>query len=182
MARVVRLVAAALAFVVAGALAQGVLYDKSEIRFVSKQMGASAEGRFRKWKADIDFRPGDVAKARAVLEIDLASVDLASEDAEKEVRRPEWFDTARFPVATFRSSTVRDLGGDRYEIAGALTIKGVARDVTVPVQVRKDAAGNSVAEGQFAIKRTAFGIGEGPWSDPSLVADEVVVRVRVVLR
>ena len=40
-----------------GAVAQGVLIDKSEIRFVSKQMGASVEGRFRRWKANVDFRP-----------------------------------------------------------------------------------------------------------------------------
>jgi polyisoprenoid-binding protein YceI len=181
-ARIVRMLAAACAFASAGALAQTVVYDKSEIRFVSKQMGASAEGRFRKWKADIDFKPGDAAKAHATFEIDLASIDLASEDAEKEARRREWFDTARFPVAAFRSSAVRDLGGDKYEVAGALTLKGVTRDVTVPVQVRKDPAGNSVAEGQFTLKRSAFGIGEGPWSDPSLVADEVIVRVRMALR
>ena len=44
-----------------GALAQGVLIDKSEIRFVSKQMGVNVEGRFRKWKANVDFRPQDLA-------------------------------------------------------------------------------------------------------------------------
>ena len=182
MARVLRFLAAALALTAATALAQSVVYDKSEIRFVSKQMGASAEGRFRKWKADVDFRPGDAAKAHASLEVDLASIDLASEEAEREVRRREWFDTARFPVAAFRSTAVKNLGGDKYEVSGALTLKGVTRDVTVPVLVRKDSAGNATAEGQFTIKRSAFGIGEGPWSDPSLVADEVIVRVRVVLR
>ena len=54
-------------------------------------------------------------------------------------------------------------------------------DVIVPVQVRKDPAGNSVAEGQFSIKRLDFKVGEGAWSDPSVVADDVVVRVRMVI-
>lgn len=175
------LLAAALALFAAGVLAQGVLYDRSEIRFVSKQMGAAAEGRFRKWRADIDFRPAEPGKSRADFDIDLASIDLASEDAEKEVRRREWFDTERFAVATFRSTSIRELGGERYEVVGTLTLKGTGREVIIPVQVRKDGAGNSVAEGQFTIRRGTFGIGEGPWADPTLVADDVLVRVRIVL-
>ena len=163
------------------AFAQAVLYDKSEIRFVSKQMGVDVEGRFRKWKSAVDFRPDALGQSRADFDIELASIDLASEESETELKRKDWFDTPRFPLATFRSSSVKSLGGDRYEIAGKLSIKGTDRDVTIPVQVRKDAAGNSVAEGQFAVKRLAFGIGSGPWSDPSVVADDVLVRVRIVL-
>jgi hypothetical protein len=45
-----------------GAAAQGVLIDKSEIRFVSKQMGVNVEGRFRKWKASVDWKPDDLAR------------------------------------------------------------------------------------------------------------------------
>lgn len=161
--------------------AQAVLIDKSEIRFISRQMGVNVEGRFRKWKANVDFRPKDLAKSKAEFEIDLSSIDLASEESETEVKRPRWFDTAKFPVATFQSTAMKDLGGDRYEIAGTLTMKGKAQDEKIPVEVKKDAAGNSVATGEFTIRRLAFNIGEGQWSDPSVVADEVVVRVRMVL-
>jgi len=49
------------------------------------------------------------------------------------------------------------------------------------VAMRKDAAGASVAEGQFVLKRLAFRIGDGPWADPSVVADDVLVRVRMTL-
>lgn len=161
--------------------AQAVLIDKSEIRFISRQMGVNVEGRFRKWKANVDFRPKDLAKSKAEFEIDLSSIDLASEESETEVKRPRWFDTAKFPVATFQSTAMKDLGGDRYEIAGTLTMKGKAQDEKIPVEVKKDAAGNSVATGEFTIRRLAFNIGEGQWSAPSVVADEVVVRVRMVL-
>jgi polyisoprenoid-binding protein YceI len=161
--------------------AQPVLYDKSEIRFVSKQMGVDVEGRFRKWKATVDIRPDDLAQSRAELDIDLASIDLASEEAETELRRKDWFDTARFPVAQFKSSAIKASGSDRYDVAGRLTLKGATRDMVIPVQVRKDAAGNTIAEGQFVLKRFAFNIGDGPWSDPSVVADDVLVRVRIVL-
>ena len=161
--------------------AQAVLIDKSEIRFISRQMGVNVEGRFRKWKANVDFRPKDLAKSRAEFEIDLASIDLASEESETELRRPRWFDTAKFPVATFQSTAMKDLGGDRYEISGKLTLKGTVQDEKIPIEVKKDAAGNSVATGEFTIKRLAFNIGDGQWSDPSVVADDVIVRVRMVL-
>jgi polyisoprenoid-binding protein YceI len=161
--------------------AQGVLIDKSEIRFVSRQMGVNVEGRFRKWKANVDFRPKDLAKSKAELEIDLGSIDLASEESETEIRRPRWFDTAKYPVATFQSTAMKDLGGERYEIVGTLTLKGTTRDETIPIEIKKDAAGNSVATGQFTIKRLEFKIGDGQWADPSVVADEVLVRVRMVL-
>ena len=161
--------------------AQAVLIDKSEIRFISRQMGVNVEGRFRKWKANVDFRPKDLAKSRAEFEIDLASIDLASEESETEIRRPRWFDTAKFPVATFQSTAMKDLGGDRYEVSGKLTLKGTVQDEKIPIEVKKDAAGNSVATGEFTIKRLAFNIGDGQWSDPSVVADDVIVRVRMVL-
>jgi len=174
-----------LAFVLLGipvlANGQGVLYDKSEIRFVSRQMGVEVEGRFRRWKATVDFRPTDLAQSRADFDVDLASIDLASEESEAEVRRADWFDTARFPAASFRSSSVRATGPDRYEVTGKLAMKGVTRDIVVPVEVRKDTSGNAVAEARFAVKRLPYRIGDGPWSDPSVVADDVVVRARIVI-
>lgn len=164
-----------------GGSAQGVLIDRSEIRFVSKQMGINVEGRFRKWKASVDFRPKELAKSKAEFEIELASIDLASEDSEDELRRPLWFDTAKFPVAKFASTGMKDLGGDRYEIRGTLSMKGIARDVVVPVAVRKDPAGNSVADGQFILRRLEFKVGEGLWADTDAVANDVTVRIRMVL-
>jgi polyisoprenoid-binding protein YceI len=161
--------------------AQGVLIDKSEIRFVSKQMGVNVEGRFRKWKANIAFMPSDLAHSKADLEIDLNSIDLASDESEAEIKRPLWFDTAKFPVAKFTSAGIRQIGPDKYEISGSLMIKGISREEVVPIAFRKDPSGNSVAEGSFVIKRLDFHIGEGEWADPDTVANDVTVRIRMVL-
>ena len=163
------------------AAAQGVLVDKSEIRFVSKQMGVNVEGRFRKWKANIAFDPQDPAHSKAEVDIDLGSIDLASEDSDAEMKGKVWFDTVHFPTAKFVSSAIRATGPDRFEIAGTLTIKGITRDAVVPIALSRNAAGNSVAEGTFTVKRLAFHVGEGEWADPATVADDVQVRVRMVL-
>ena len=161
--------------------AQGVLIDKSEIRFVSRQLGVNVEGRFRKWKANVVFLPKDLAKSKAELDIDLGSIDLASDESETEIKSPLWFDTVKFPTAHFASTSMKSLGSDRYEIAGKLSLKGITRDVVVPLSVKKDASGNSVAEGSFPLKRLDYRVGEGLWADPEMVADLVTVRVRMVL-
>jgi polyisoprenoid-binding protein YceI len=161
--------------------AQGVLIDKSDIRFVSKQMGVNFEGRFRKWNANVVFLPNDLGRSKAEFDIDLASIDLESDDSESEIKGPLWFNTAKFPVAHFASTSMKSLGGDKFEITGQLTIKGVAKNAIVPIVLKKDAAGNAVAEGTFNVKRLDYGIGLGLWADTETVANDVLVRVRMVL-
>ncbi len=163
------------------AAAQGVLLDKSEIRFVAKQLGVNVEGRFRKFKANVVFRPKALATSKADFEIELASVDLASEDSEKEVKGPLWFDTARFPVARFTSTSFKEVGAGKYEVLGRLTIKGTTRDLVVPVTMAADPSGNWVAQGAFPVKRLDFKIGEGLWSDTDTIAETILVRFRMVL-
>jgi polyisoprenoid-binding protein YceI len=163
------------------ALADTVVPGKSEIAFTMKQMGVNFDGRFKAWKADIVFKPAALDQSKATIDIDLASLDLASADSEAEARDPLWFNTSKFPVAHFASTSFKSLGGDRYEVAGKLALKGVTRDCVVPIAVKADAAGNRVAEGAFLLKRLEYKIGEGEWADTATVADDIRVRVRIVL-
>ena len=170
-----------LALGAAPAAADTVLADKSDIAFTMKQMGVNFDGRFRKWKADIAFRPNALAQSKAEIDVDLSSIDLASSDSEVEAKGPLWFNTSKFPVAHFSATSFREAGAGRYEVAGKLSLKGIARDYVVPLTVKADAAGNRVAEGTFAVKRLAHKVGEGEWADTGTVADDVIVRVRIVL-
>jgi len=163
------------------ALADTVVPGKSEIAFTMKQMGVNFDGRFKAWKADIVFKPAALDQSKATIDIDLASLDLASADSEAEARDALWFNTSKFPVAHFASTSFRSLGGDRYEVAGKLALKGITRDCVVPIAVKADAAGNRVAEGAFLLKRLEYKIGEGEWADTATVADDIRVRVRIVL-
>ncbi len=152
---------------------------KSEIRFVSKQMGVPVEGRFRKFTGKVDFDPARPAASKAEIEVDLGSIDTGSEEADTEVKTKGWFNIAAFPTARFVSTAVKPLGSGRYEVSGKLTIKGKGIDVTTPVTTRQDGA-NTVFEGAFTLMRLQYGIGEGVWSDTDTVANEVQVRFRLV--
>jgi polyisoprenoid-binding protein YceI len=155
-----------------------VLLDKSEIRFVSKQMNVPVEGRFGKFSAQLSFDPARPETGKTQLTVELGAVDTGSEEANAEVKTKGWFDTRNFPTATFVSSSVKSAGANRYEVAGKLTIKGRSRDITAPVTLRQEGP-NAVLEGNFVLKRLQFAIGEGPWSDTDTVADDVQIRFRL---
>lgn len=157
-----------------------VAVDKSYIRFVSKQMNVPVEGRFRKFAANIAFDARKPAATKAEFEVELASIDLGNPDGETEVQRKAWFNTDAFPKAKFVSGAVKALGGDHFEVTGPLTIKGVAQNIAIIASIKTDAAGVSVAEGRFPVKRLQFKIGEGQWADTDTVADEVEVRFKFV--
>ena len=153
---------------------------QSEIVFANRQMGAPVEGRFRRFDAQVAFDPRHPESGRIALTVDLASVSLGSAEVEAEVAKPEWFNSAVSPQASFQSGAIKALGGGRFEVAGKFTLKGVQRDLVVPVLLTQ-AGGLSTATGSFAIKRLDFKVGAGDWSDTSLVADEVRLRFKLVL-
>ncbi len=152
---------------------------KSELAFVSKQMGVPVDGKFRKFAVKLDFDAKKPETSKASLEIDIASIDAGGPDADGEVVRKPWLNAAQFPKATFTSTAVKPLGGNRYEVTGPLTIKGKTKVVTAPLTVKPQGA-QQLFEGAFQIDRSDFGIGDGPWNDPETVAFEVQIRFRIV--
>ena len=159
---------------------QKLLPAQSEIAFTSKQMGVPVDGKFRKFDAQLAFDPKKPEAAKIGFTIDLASVSLGTAETEAELAKPDWFNTKAFPQASFQSSTVKALGGGRFEVSGKLAIKSIGHDVVVPVTLLQ-AGANTTASGTFSIKRLDFKIGDGDWKDTSMVADAVQVKFKLVL-
>jgi polyisoprenoid-binding protein YceI len=153
--------------------------NKSSLSFVSKQMNVPVEGQFKSFRAKLAFDPAKPSAARAELEIDLASIDAGSKDANDEVAGKAWFNTKEFPVAKFVATSVKPLGANRFEVAGKMTIKGRTQDLTAPVTLRQE--GNSATfDGSLTLKRADYAIGDGVWADFGTVANEVQVKFRLV--
>lgn len=174
----------ALAFALATALsAQAVEYtqvqaDKSSVAFVYKQMGVAVDGKFKRFSSQLSFDPAKPTAAKATFDVELASVDTGAPEGDDEVAGKPWFNTKAFPTARFVSSGVKALGGNKYEVAGQLSIKGKAQDVVVPATFT--AQGNSgVFDGSFTIRRADFSIGEGSWAKFDIVANDVLVKFHI---
>lgn len=153
---------------------------QSEVTFVAKQLGVPLSGRFKAFSAQTQFDPKAPAAGQIAFSVDLGSVALGAE-ADAELPKPEWFNTPKFPKATFQSSAIKALGGGKFEVAGKLVIKGQSRDLVVPVQLTQ-AQGLSTATGGFTLRRLDFKIGEGDWSDTSIVANDVQVKFKLVIQ
>jgi polyisoprenoid-binding protein YceI len=153
--------------------------DRSTLNFAAKQMGVPVDGKFRKFTAQIAFDPARPQAAKAAIEIDLASVDAGSDEANDEVVGKLWFNVKVYPTARFVSTAVKPLGGNRFELTGKLSIKGRTQDTTTEVSVTQQ--GNlATFDGGFVIKRADFAIGEGSWSDFDTVANEIPIHFHIV--
>ena len=155
-----------------------VLPKQSRIGFEFRQMGVPVKGGFKRFATDMRFDPAKPEAARARIEIDIASIDAGSSEADDESAGKLWFDRAAYPKAVFVASQVRALGGNRYEMRGTLTLKGRSREMVVPVTYVPGKAA-ATFDGAFVLRRLDFGIGEGMWADVATVANEVKVNFRI---
>ncbi len=160
--------------------AQKLVTDQSSIAFTSKQMGVPVDGKFGKFDAQINFDPKQPANSKIAFTVDIGSAAIGDAETVRELRKPTWFDMAKFPTATFQSTSAKALGNGKFEVTGNLTIKGKAKPVTAIVQLTQKANITNV-EGNFNLKRLDFSLGDGEWKDVSIVADEVIVKIKLAL-
>jgi polyisoprenoid-binding protein YceI len=174
--------AALLALAPSGAGAQTVDLARSEITFGFRQEGVPGSGKFRKFTADVAFAPDKPEALRATIDVDVTSVDLGGDPSwNADIQGPSWFNTRQFPKSTFVASGAKALGGGRFEAPAKFTLKGVTRDV-VATFTSKAEAGGTLLEGVVPLKRTDYRVGDGAWADTRVVADEVAVRFKVLLK
>ncbi|VVN40696.1 Protein YceI [Pseudomonas fluorescens] len=150
----------------------------STLSFTYNQFSSRVYGTFSRFEGTLDFDTANPSAAQAGLTIQLDSIDAGSSDANEELKKPAWFDTTNSPVATFESTVVKSLGGNRYSITGNLTLRGITRVVQVPVLLKAENA-IGIFDGQLTLKRSDFKIGEGEWAD-TVVSDDINIRFRMV--
>jgi polyisoprenoid-binding protein YceI len=143
-------------------------------------MGVPVDGRFKKFDAQISLDPKKPEAGSVNFVVDTGSASLGVPETDTEMPKAIWFNVAKFPQASFKSTAIKGLGGGKFEVAGKLDIKGTVRDVVVPVAITQSGA-TSTASGSFVIKRLDFKIGEQEWADTTVVANDVTVKFKLAL-
>ena len=133
-----------------------------------------------KFSAQIALDPKNPQAGSVAFLIDTGSARFGSAELDAEVPKATWLNVPQFPQASFQSSAIKSSAPGRFEVAGKLSIKGVVRDLVVPVQVTQTGA-TSTASGAFVIKRLEFKVGEADWADTSMLANDIQVRFKLVL-
>jgi polyisoprenoid-binding protein YceI len=152
---------------------------QSRLGFSLKQMNVPTEGGFKRFLASATFDPAKPEAGQFRIDVDIDSIDTGSDEGDSEVRRAIWFDTARYPKATFTSTRVRREANGSFTAFGNLTIKGQTRPYSAPFSLLRQPDGGFLAQGRFPLKRSDFGIGGGDWDE--VVANEVDIRFKIVL-
>lgn len=139
--------------------------NHSRVEFSVKHLVISTvRGTFKTFDATINFDPNDPSKDSITGTIKTASIDTGNENRDNDLRtNPEFFTVDKYPDITFTSKKV-EKKGDVYNVTGTLTIKGVSKDVVLPVTVNgpiKDPMGGKQRIGietTLSIKRHDYGI------------------------
>jgi len=108
----------------------------THIGFTAKHMMVSTvRGSFTDWSGHVEVNENDPASAVAEVTLKSASVQSGSDDRDKHLRSPDFFNVESYPDITYRSSTVVKIDDTRYKVAGELTIKDVTRPVTLEFEI-----------------------------------------------
>jgi polyisoprenoid-binding protein YceI len=159
---------------------QSILPTQSEIVFVSRQMGVPVDGRFNHFSGQISLNPAKLESSSMTLIVDVGSATLGSPEADADLPKPDWFNAVKFPQATFKSNSIKSLGGAKFDVTGTLSVKGQTQSVVIPVALTQ-AGAITTASGNFTIKRLSFKVGENEWMDTSVVANDVQVKFKIAL-
>ena len=149
--------------------------DDSQLTFKATSLLQNADGKFHRFSGDVFVDPDDLTTARLMVSVDAASIDTRIAKRDNHLRDEDFFYVARFPTITFESFRVDP--GPRPTVVGRLTLRGVTREVAVPVDLELTPT-SLVTRGEFTIKRTDYGINYQSFLNP--VGD--AVRVSFVFR
>jgi polyisoprenoid-binding protein YceI len=135
---------------------------RSSVTFAMKHMMlATVKGRFREFDGMLEVGSG---ASRATGVVKAASVDTNEPVRDEHLRdSPDFFDVERYPEISFNSTGIDYLDGGRLRIVGALTIRGVTREIELDGQLnrkRREAEGNQRIELELrgVLNRRDFGL------------------------
>ena len=117
----------------------------------------------------IDFDEKDLSAAKFDLKIDIRSISTGNGMMTKKAQTAEWFDTAKYPYAKFKSTKVEKKDGNLYHIIGELTIKGITKTVTVPANYSNSGSKKITFKGTFNVNRIDFKVGKKSTAVPDIM-------------
>ncbi|MEM6925524.1 MAG: YceI family protein, partial [Myxococcota bacterium] len=131
---------------------------KSSVRALGAKITAKHPIEFDRWTGALRVAEGKLTGVDVTIQMDSLRADV--DDLTSHLKNEDFFDVARFPTATFRSSGVVPKAGPdgaTHEITGALTLHGVTKTVRFPASVAAQGDGLA-AKAEFVIDRQDFGV------------------------
>jgi polyisoprenoid-binding protein YceI len=101
---------------------------------VRHMMVSTVKGQFEKVKGTLELDDKDVTKSTVEVTIDPGSVNTHEPKRDAHLKSPDFFDTTKFPTATFKSTKVQKAGKNKLKVTGQLSLHGVTKPVVLEVE------------------------------------------------
>jgi polyisoprenoid-binding protein YceI len=160
--------------------------DHTNVSFKIRHLFSKVQGHFRKFEGTLDYEPGKPESWKTSGTIDVASVDTNVAERDKHLHSADFFDVAKYPTISFKTTKVIESSDTKAKLEGVLTMHGVEKPVVLDVEilgVGKDPWGNVRAAFTVTTKidRKDFGIvwNEKLESGGVLLGEEVEITLEV---
>jgi polyisoprenoid-binding protein YceI len=162
--------------------------NHTESSFVVKHlMVSNVRGQFGKTTGTIQVDDKDITKSKADITIDTSTINTRVEKRDAHLKSPDFFDVAKFPTITFKSTKLTKGEGNTLKAEGDLTIRGVTKPVVLNVEYTPEiVAGGKPVRGLTAttkINRKDFGLNWNKTIEAGgvMVGDDVAITVEAEL-
>jgi cytochrome b561 len=153
--------------------------QESQITFHGTQLGVTFKGTFHKFVGTINHNPDDLSQTAITLDIALANAMTGNLQRDNTLPTPDWFDSLTNPIASFNSTSLKHLEGDKHTLEGTFTLKNITKSLSFPLILTIDEKGTAHATGEFSLNRLDFKVGMGDWSNPDWVGIQVKVKFNI---
>lgn len=143
-------------------------------------------GRFTDFNGTISYDDKDVTRSSVEFSAKVASINTDVARRDEHLRSPDFFDAAKFPEMTFKSTRVERRGGEGFVAHGDLTLHGVTKQLSIPFKLSgpvRDTSGKTRfgVEATTTIKRQDFGMNYGQMLEGAgpVIANEVEINLQL---
>lgn len=159
--------------------------DHSGVSFTIRHFVTNVPGRFQDFDGLIKYDKQNPAASSVNFTIQATSIDTGNADRDNHLRGADFFDVQKFPTITFSSTSVKAVDADTLEVTGDMTMHGVTRKITVPVEVlgsMKTPRGEKAGfEAAFKIDRKEFDVTWNRTLDAggAVLGDQVSITIAI---
>jgi polyisoprenoid-binding protein YceI len=158
----------------------------SEVSFQVRHLVTQVRGNFNDYEGTINLDPANLEKSSVDFRIKAASIDTNNADRDKHLRGEDFFFVEKYPEITFKSKSIKKADKDTYDVTGTLTMRGVSKEVTLPVTwlgTVKDPWGNQKAgfATEVTLNRKDYGINWNAALDNGgvVLSDDVKISINL---
>jgi polyisoprenoid-binding protein YceI len=149
------------------------------LTFTFTQADAANTGGFPKFSTELSWDEKSSSPTRLDVSVQVAALETQDKDRDDTLKSEDLLNVAKFPTAQY-SATSFTKSGAGFVAQGKLTLRGVTRDLRLPLRIQSTANGLALS-GEVTLKRLDFGVGQGDWKSTEWVGDEVKLQFKVPL-